>query len=372
MAFKFKINKDENFPKLSEAYKKMAAREKEVSYAAQIVVSETIQNMVSQVLPQISTSNFIFEQWEFDPESPPKIAIDVFEYLKPGDIRVWSQVVDGGLFSNEFVGHELRSFDMTELYSAVRMPKKAIGFAPVNELERLVSQMLQEIALQEDQMGWAVILGTLARATNSAKEHPQVIQSAAKQAGATRILSIDDLVNLINRLDGLRTGWAGGTPSIQIGGTPTDIFGSVEFFGQLRKMANSPANTVGSTVGVFPLTDADRSTLFRASDKFEWNGQVYHKLKEFGRNSYISNLFWQQYSPTGSDPTFDPVADDIVLAADLSVPGVFFKAVNEENGGVTVRPDDQFVERDGKIGFYARREVGFLSNDKKTLAALLW
>lgn len=369
----FKLDK-ESYPQIAKLMKAVVNDSKEISWPAQLAVARVIEPIVSNVLPQVQTSDMLFETFAFDPSDPPRVSIDAFEYLTPGSIRVWSETVDGGLHSNEFIGNEFRYFDMSTLTSAVHGPKRAFD-AAVNAAEKLINRMVEEIRLAEDQMGWSVFLGTLAEARNgfsaNGTSNSQVIPSASKAAGApTRNFTIDDLNSLITRLDSLRPAWAGGTPGLTIGGGITDIFGSIEFFNALRKMSYNPQNTVGATVGVVPMTDQDRQALWNATDTFVWGGITYHKLRELGKGSYLNNLFAQKYQPTGTDPTFNPVTEDLVIAADLSVDGVFFKAANGNN--VMVRPDDQYVERSGMVGWYAKREVGFLSNDKKTLAGLIW
>jgi hypothetical protein len=112
-------------------------------------------------------------------------------------------------------------------------------------------------------------------------------------------------------------------------------------------------------------------------------GVTLHELLELGAGAKYNVLFKElagatQYSipGVGSPSAFDNAGDgkdQILIGIDRSRRSfIRTLAVNAETGGsFNLRPDDQFLARSGKVGFYGGLEEGRVALDAKAVAGII-
>jgi hypothetical protein len=94
-------------------------------------------------------------------------------------------------------------------------------------------------------------------------------------------------------------------------------------------------------------------------------------LNEMGVAQPYNYAFDELYTAAGGEPGFAAATDELVIGVDASVPA-FIKIVESGDSGETVvEPDDQWVRRSEKIGFYAARKEGRIVTDTKAIAAIV-
>jgi hypothetical protein len=96
-------------------------------------------------------------------------------------------------------------------------------------------------------------------------------------------------------------------------------------------------------------------------------------LNEFGVGQTFNYIFDDIYTPAGSEPTFNAATQEIIVGVDASVPA-FLKIVEsdaEVGSETVVEPDDQWVRRSEKLGFYAKRREGRIVTDSKAIVGLV-
>jgi hypothetical protein len=147
----------------------------------------------------------------------------------------------------------------------------------------------------------------------------------------------------------------------------------------IRGFAYNPVNTklgpTNATTGI-PLTDSVRERIFSAGGMSDIWGVTLHELLELGVGAKYNVLFKELANgKTYGGSAFDavPNGDQILIGIDRSRRSfIRTLAVNAETGGsFNLRPDDQFLARSGKVGFYGGLEEGRVALDAKAVAGII-
>jgi hypothetical protein len=96
-------------------------------------------------------------------------------------------------------------------------------------------------------------------------------------------------------------------------------------------------------------------------------------MYELGAGQKYQTLFETFASTVSPAITFDPDSDDLLVGIDRSV-DAFVRPVarNAETGSTfTALPDDQYVTRQDKVGFYGGLEEGRVLLDARALVGLI-
>jgi hypothetical protein len=169
-------------------------------------------------------------------------------------------------------------------------------------------------------------------------------------------------MTLVKRIN---TSYAGGTTTDSYG--LTDLFISPEIKADIRAFAYQPFTTTGAAGTNLP--DGVREEIYRGAGAQELYGVTLHELVELGVGQKYSALF----DAFKGSQTFDSVTKELVVGLDLSREG-FIRPIarqSESGGTFTVLPDDQFVARSEKTGFYGSLEEGRVCIDGRVVAGLI-
>jgi hypothetical protein len=167
-------------------------------------------------------------------------------------------------------------------------------------------------------------------------------------------------MTLVKRIN---TSYAGGTTTDSYG--LTDLFVSPEIKADIRSFAYQPFTTGGGT----NLPDAAREEIYRGAGTESLYGVSIHELVELGVDGKYNALF----TAFKGQQTFDAAHQELVVGLDLSREAFIRPIARQaESGGTfTVLPDDQFVARSEKTGFYGSLEEGRVCIDARAIAGLL-
>jgi hypothetical protein len=244
------------------------------------------------------------------------------------------------------------------LDSAVSFLRRYARRARLDVASKAVERMANEVLVKQERNAWAVVLKALADSGNT---------TAVGSSGET--FSLSKLNTLVKNVKRLNKSYANGTTTSAYG--LTDIFVSPETMSDIRAFAYNPVGgnlaTNGNTVS--PVTDLPagvREEIYRGGGAQEIYGITIHELVELGPDQKYTKLFNEFYGASFAD------SDDLVVGLDLTK-DAFVRPVarNSESGGTfTAMPDDQFVARSEKIGFYGSLEEGRVCIDSRAIAGI--
>jgi hypothetical protein len=350
-----------NTPEQVELIKAMASRDANVSREASQAFAAFIGPVVSKVLMQAGTASSVYTDLAFNEDDNPSIPLDLFAGEGEGYTTVWSQSVAGGLPTSEVSGLSEMKVSTYRLDSAVSFLKRYARRGRLDVVSKAVERMTNEVLIKQERNAWAVVMKALAEArTSSVGTNAGVAGSHVTKVtgGALTLGGLNNLITLVKRIN---TSYAGGTTADSYG--LTDIFVSPEIKADIRAFAYN-AVTNAST----DLPAGVREEIYRGAGTQEIYGISIHELVELGVGKKYNTLFDDLTAVT-----FDTATDEILVGLDLSK-DAFIRpvAANSETGGTfTAIPDDQFVARADKIGFYGSLEEGRVCLDGRAVAGLI-
>jgi hypothetical protein len=370
-----KIQFDKN-PEQIELIKALASDNKTVAVEAQEAFAAFISEVIQQVLLQAGSASMIYRDVEFDEDDSPSIPLDLYYGLNEGHISIWSQTVGGGLPTNFVQGMQEMKVNTYRLDSAISMDKRYVRRARLDVVAAGLERMANEILVKQERNAWAVILKLLADASTNSTKH-------VFRVGTPGTFQLDDMNKLWTLVRRLNVAYTGGTPQALQSRGLTDIFVSPEIKEQIRAFAYQPMNTRsggGTSAGNVALPDSVREDIYRAAGTNEIFGVTIHELLELGEGRKYNDLFdtfagsttFNTYGASGGS-AFTSASDELILGIDASR-NAFLRPVgiqSESRGQVKVLPDDQFLARSQKVGFYSYVEEGRVAIDARAAVGLI-
>lgn len=378
---------DENIALL----KSLASRNPREREEAHLSLAEFIGPVLQEVINQAPTLSNLFRTMEFNENDSPSIPLDLYIDVNEEDyINVWSQAEPGGLpFNQPTPPTQELKFTTYTLDSAIAFNRKYAQQSRLDVVAKSMTRLMQEIMLKQERNSAGILLRALAMASTdvngTATKH--IIRS-----NTANEFILDDFNRLFTLIKRIHSAWTGGTP---VGGAArglTDLIVSPEVVEYLRGLAYNPINTKAGvvtdngTTGVattaITLPESMREAVYRSAGIPEFYGVNIMEINEFGVGYKYNDLFdafagstsYPNHPSTSTGTTFDGAAEEIVLGLDLASSDSLIRPVardTETGSQFSVRPDDQFVARSGKIGFYGSLEEGRLVLDEKALVGVI-
>jgi hypothetical protein len=351
-----------NTPEQVELIKAMASRDGNVAREASEAFAAFIGPVVSKVLMQAGTASAVYTDLPYNEDDSPSIPLDLFSNENSeGYTTVWSQNVAGGLPSSVVEGFSELKVSTYRLDSAVSFLKRYARRGRLDVVSKAVERMTNEVLVKQERNAWAVVLKALAEASTNGADH--LVEAAG---GVFSMGALSSLLTLVKRIN---TSYAGGSTVDSYG--MTDLFISPEVKGDIRSFAyNAVTNsTTDLPAGV-------REEIYRGGGSQELYGIALHELVELGQGRKYNTLFDVLLAAGGnSGISFDAgnSGDEILVGADLSK-DAFVRPVaqnSETSSTFTALPDDQFVSRSEKIGFYGSLEEGRVCLDARAIAGIV-
>jgi hypothetical protein len=368
-----------NTPEQVELVKAMASKDNSVAREASEAFAAFIGPVVSKVLMQAGTASAIYTDAPYDEDDNPSIPLDLFYDQNQDHVTVWSQNVAGGLPTSTVEGFSELKISTYRLDSAVSFLKRYARRGRLDVVSKAVERMTNEVLVKQERNAWAVVLKALAEARTNAATEPagftnnniagaHVVNAAASglnHGGSFKLAALNALMTKVKRLN---TSYAGGTTADTYG--LTDLFVSPEVKADIREFAFNPMRTDGSATNgnTTALPDSVREEIFRSAGTSELYGVTIHELVELGVAGKYSTLF----DAVKGGHSFTLGTDELAIGLDLSKEA-FIRPVarqSESGGTFTVLPDDQFVARSEKTGFYGSLEEGRVCIDARAIVGI--
>lgn len=367
-------------PEQVELVKAMSSQNKIEALQAQEAFAAAVGPVASEVLMHLGTAPLFFKDMEFAEDESPTYPLDFLFGEGAGAITVWYANKAGGLPSNQVESSGEVRFLTYFLESAVNFDKKyARKTSAFSILSKAISRMLNEITIKTDRQAWATVLRALGEART--KQAGGATADHIITSTTQNVLQLDDFNRLLTLFKRINQSYANGTPTNSATNI-TDIFISPELKEQIRGFAYNPMNTrtVDGTAGTpagsstaLGLPDNVREEIYRSVGASSIFGVNITDLNELGLSCKYNQLF-TQYAPASiahGAQTFDATDDEIVIALDANREAFIRAVENNGSGTATVRPDDQFLGRSEKIGFYTRLQEGRHALDGRAVAGLV-
>ena len=337
-----------NTPEQIELVKAMGSREGSVAKEATEAFAAFIGPVVNKVLMQASTASAIYTDLAFDEDDSPSIPLDLYNEGQ-GYVTTWSQSVAGGLPTSTVEGLSEMKLATYRLDSAVSFLKRYARRGRLDVVSKAVERMSNEVLVKQERNAWAVLLKTLGESGN-----------VINVDETTVAFTLNHLNRLITAMKRKNTSYAGGSTTDAY--SLTDLFVSPEVKQDIRSFAyNAVTNT--ST----DLPAGAREEIYRGGGTQEIYGVTIHDLVELGKTQKYQTLFSEFYN-TNWNATNNELVIGLDLTKDAFVRPVARQA--ESGGTFTALPDDQFLSRSEKIGFYGFLEEGRVCIDSRAIAGL--
>lgn len=353
-------------PEQIELIKLMGSKDPTVSLPATQKFAAVLGTVVEKVLQKMGSASLFYQDLAFNEDDSPSFPIELWYTEDAGYLTVWYQSVAGGLPTAVVEGNAEMKFHTYRLDSAIAFDKKYARKSNLDVIAKGMERMSQEVLLKQERNAWAVLLKALAEANTNSLSH--VIS-----ATTTNVFQLDDMNRLLTRARRINTAWDKGTPVGFDSRGITDIVVSPEIKEQIRGFAYQPMNTRSGKVDTsgatsVALPESMREEIYRSAGMEEIYGVGIIELLEFGHSQRYPVLFDTFYS--GS---FDNANDELIVGVDLTRDSLIRPvATNSETGSTfTAQPDDQFVTRQDRIGFYGSLEEGRVCIDARTLVGLI-
>jgi len=391
-----------NTPEQVELIKAMGSKNSIVAREASEAFAAFLGPVIQKVLQQAATAGAIYTDAPFNQDEGASYPLDLYyNENNQGYVSVWSQNVAGGLPTSQDVSaiQELK-IATYRLDSAVSITKKYARQARLDVVSKLIERMSQEVLLKQERNAWAVALKALATASTSSVSAASVgITSLA--AGSHIVPSVKsdefklaDLNKLMTVNKRINSSWADGTPDAAYSAGITDMYVSPEIKEQIRAFAYQPMNTragvqtgavaAGYADSSVALPDNIRTDIFNAAGMQEIYGVNIVELNEFGLSQKYNDLFHEFVgTSTAVGPTTAAAhaaanltgtgAEEVLVGVDNSK-GAFVRAIAQDadtGDTFTTAPDDQFTQRNERIGFYGSLEEGRVCIDARAIVGLV-
>jgi len=365
-------------PEQVELIKAIGSKNKSVSQEAQEAFAAFIGPIVQKVIQQASTAGMIYADAEYDEDDSPSYPLDLYYNEGEGYVNVWSQTMAGGLPTSLVEGVKEMKISTYRLDSAVSFLKKYARKSRLDVVSKALERMSQEVLVKQERNAWAVILTALAKASTShVNDAGNPTDSHIVQGDISDGLTLENLNSLMILMRRINQSWAGGTASNHDSFGVTDLFVSPEQKGKIRRMAYNPLSTDSKPQGTQALPDGVKEDIYRAAGASEIFGIRITDMTELGVGRKYNKLFEEMASGinlSGGSSFDDSSSHELAIGLDLSKEA-FVRAVarQADSGGTfSVLPDDQFVARSDKTGFYGFLEEGRVCIDARAISGIVF
>jgi len=368
-----------NTPEQVALFKALASDKTAEKQEAQEALAAFLGPVIQEVIDKAPTLANFFTDMPFPKYSGPyTIPLDLYYDIKETDyVRVWSQTMAGGMPTQQTHPPVEMPFGTYTLDSAITFDKKYAAQARLDVIGKSINRMLQEVLDKQDLNAAAILLSALANASTgvagTATKH--IIRSNTKDQ-----FVFQDLNRLFTLIKRLRSSWNGGTPESRQSRGLTTLAVSPEIIEFIRGLAYNPVNTAGTVTNI-PATDSQREAIHNSVGNPNFMGVELVELNELGIGYRWNTLFdvqagattYPNHAGTGSAAAFDGTAEEIVIGVDEGMESLLRPVATDSERGSSfnVYPDDQFVSRQKRIGFYGEMEEGRLIVDDRALVGMI-
>lgn len=368
-----------NTPEQCELVRAIGSKDPVASKEAMAAFSNAIGPVIGQVLYQAGTASLIFNDYSFLEDESPSYPLDLYYGESAGYVTTWSNsAMPGGLPTSEIYGAAEMKVTTYRLDSAVSFLKKYARKNNLNILEKAIERMINEVLIKQELQAWSVLLTALGQANTTINGQSTPHTASAGTAGLFLLADLSKLITLSKRIN---HSYAEGTAVNPYSKGITDLFVSPEIKEQIRAFAYNPMNTRSvpnnNESTVLGLPDQIREEIYRSAGTSELFGISITDLNELGSayGSQKYNTLFAAFAQNGIAPAganFSSSSNEILVGVDMSKQACLRFVETDDSGGTfNVMPDEQFIARSEKLGFYGYVVEGRSVIDARALMGLV-
>lgn len=362
--------------------KAMGSSDEETSAKAMKVFANLVGPLARKVLDETNIIDSLYDTisvGEFEPRTIP--LDDFYNVDKPDYVRVTFSSQPGDLAYSQLTGADDIPFTTFVVTSAIAMYRKYLKAGRIQHAENGIRKMINEVRFKMKRQGIQPILDSVANVQTNDQYHV----TRSHQAGRFVLADLNRLETLASRIV---TSALGGTANASGARGITDLLVSPEIVEDIRAIAYNPMNTVAADGGAPANTedgiaapDSLRNEVYGAAGIPTLYGCNIIQMVEMGVGQDFNTIFdafagsnaYVDNAGTGT-AVFNGATEQIVLGINRSVDvnGLVKVEISDSESGSTFNalPDNQFVAREGKVGFYGQAEAGYLSVEPRNLFAI--
>lgn len=361
-----------------ELVKAMASRNPAVALEAQQSLANLMGPVLCEVLNQAPTLSNLFDAFPYDAGDNPSLPLELYTDIKDKNyIQVWQQQNPGGLATNEvYQATQELKFKTYRMETAVSFDKTHAAKSRLDVVGKTFTRLAQEILLQQEHTSANLVLGALAAANTNGIQH-------VRRANTSGRFLPEDINTLDTMLKRLWTSWYDGGTTVGNRHRCSDMLISPEIVQDLRRMAYTAINIKnapnGGTDAVL-APDAYRASVFNNPGIPNlWNIN-FVELNELGVGQRFNDVFdalagaTSFASPDGTRTgAFDGTKDEIIIGLDRSINRLYRGvAIDSEVGSeLVLGVDNQFLNRQNKIGYFGQMEESRMILDDRALVGIV-
>jgi hypothetical protein len=251
--------------------------------------------------------------------------------------------------------------------------------------------MAQEVLIKQERNAWAVILKALAEGVTSTTDTTGASASLnhAVRGNGSGTLMLSDLNKLMTHNKRMNESFSGHSPVAPFSTGITDLYVSPERIEDIRAFSYNPMNTTAAAAagaqGIRDqnVPDSVREDIFRSAGMSSLWGVNLVELVELGINKKYNKLF-NDLAAGGDDTAyvnfagasgaaFNDTTEEVLVGVD-NARGSFIRPVARQadsGGSFSALPDDQWVTRSEKTGFYGWLEEGRICIDARAIVGVI-
>ena len=360
--------------------KAMGSSDEETSQKAMKVFANLVGPLAKKVLDETNIVDCLYDTISVGEFEPRTIPLDDFYNIdKPDYVRVTFSSQPGDLAYSQLTGADDIPFTTFTLTSAIAMYRKYLKAGRIQHAENGIRKMLNEVRFKMKRQGIQPILDSVANAQTNGKFHV----TRSHVANQFTLADFNRLETLAARII---TSALGGTPNNSGARGITDLLMSPEMVEQIRAIAYEPMNTRGAPNSdestAIPAPDSVRESVYSAAGIPSIYGTSIIQMIEMGVGQDFNTIFdgfagSNAYPDNAGSSTavFDGANEEFILGINRSVDvnGLIKVEISDSESGATFNalPDNQFVAREGKVGFYGSVEAGYLAVEPRNLFAII-
>ena len=362
--------------------KAMGSSDEVTSAKAMKVFANLVGPLARKVLDETNIIDSLYDTisvGEFEPRTIP--LDDFYNVDKPDYVRVTFSSQPGDLAYSQLTGADDIPFTTFVVTSAIAMYRKYLKAGRIQHAENGIRKMINEVRFKMKRQGIQPILDSVANVQTNDQYHV----TRSHQAGRFVLADLNRLETLASRIV---TSALGGTANASGARGITDLLVSPEIVEDIRAIAYNPMNTVAADGGAPANTedgiaapDSLRNEVYGAAGIPSLYGTNIIQMVEMGVGQDFNTIFdafagTNEYVDNAGTGTaqFNGTSEQIVLGINRSVDvnGLVKVEISDSESGSTFNalPDNQFVAREGKVGFYGQAEAGYLSVEPRNLFAI--
>jgi hypothetical protein len=373
-------------PEHIELIKAMGSIDADTSKEAMKVFARLVGPLAKKVIDETNIIDGLYDTLAVGEFEPRTIPLDDFHNIDEADhVRVSYAGRPGDLAYSQVTGADDIAFSTFVIGAAIAMYKKYLKAGRISHAENAIRKLVNEVRFKMKRQGIQPILDGLANNTTNGGRH-LIRSNTANQLG------LDDFNRLQTMAARILTSGLGDTPATGNTARIIDtLIMSPELVEEIRSFAYEPMNTRSGAVTTSGATslaapESVRESVYSAGGVPTIYGTDIIQLNEMGIGQDFNTIFDTlagsvAYPDAGeafdssSTTVFDGANEEFVLglARAVDVNGLLKVEITDAETGSEFNtvPDDQFVTREGKVGFFGSAECGYMNIEARNLFGII-